>query len=88
MEEVENLSYVVIQIKSHEVGTGFYRPAFGRGFGWQRRGKFKDKIVEAKGLGPEGFCVCPKCGYEIPHQPGVPCSTLQCPNCKVNLERR
>jgi len=88
MKEVENLSYVAIQIKSHEVETGFYRPALGRGFGWQRRSRFKGEIEEAVGQGPGGDCVCSKCGYKIPHQRGVPCSTLQCPNCTINLERK
>ena len=88
MKEVENLSYVAIQIKSHEVETGFYRPAFGRGFGWQRQGRFKGEVEETAGQGPDGYCVCSKCGYKIPHQRGVPCSTLKCPNCKVNLERK
>ena len=88
MKEVETLSYVAIQIKSHEAETEFYRPAFGRGFGWQRRGRFKGEIEEARGQGPGGYCVCSKCGYKIPHQRGIPCSTLQCPNCKVNLERK
>jgi len=88
MKEVENLSYVAIQIKSHEIETGFYKPAFGRGFGWQRRGRFKGKIEEAVGQGPSGYCVCSKCGYKIPHERGIPCSTLECPKCKVNLERK
>jgi len=92
LAEIENLQYVAIQIKSHNLETGFYRPAFGlglgHGFGWQRRGKFRDEIKEAAGQGPGGYCVCPKCGYKIPHQRGVPCSTLQCPNCKVSLERK
>jgi len=88
MKEFENLSYIAIQIKSHEVETGFYRPDFGRGFGWQRRGRFRSEIKEADGRGPDGFCVCSKCGYKISHQRGVPCSTLQCPNCKINLERK
>ena len=88
IEEIENLSYVAIQIKSHEVSTGFYKPTFGKGFGWQRRGKFKKEIEEASGKGPGGWCVCPKCGYKIPHQLGTPCSTIQCQNCKINLERK
>lgn len=88
MKEIENLSYVVVQIKSHDVETGFYKPIFGRGFGWQRRGRFKEKIKEAAGQGPGGYCVCPKCGYKILHQRGIPCSALQCPNCKINLERK
>ena len=88
MKEIENLSYVAIQIKSHDVETGFYKPAFGRGYGWQRRGRFKGEVKEAIGQGPGGYCVCPKCGYKVPHQRGIPCSTLQCPNCKINLERK
>jgi len=61
---------------------------YGRGFGWQRRGKFKDKIKEAAGQGPGGYCVCPKCGYQIEHQRGIPCSSLKCPKCNINLERK
>jgi hypothetical protein len=98
MKEVENLSYVAIQIKSHEVETGFYKPAFGRGFGWQRRGRFtpleskpltgfRGKIEEAQGRGPGGYCVCKKCNYRVEHQAGIPCSSLTCPNCKINLTR-
>lgn len=88
MKEIENLFYVAIEVKSHDVETGFYKPAFGRGFGWQRRGRFKGEVKEAGGQGPDGYCVCPKCGYKISHRRGMPCSILQCPNCKVNLERR
>jgi divalent metal cation (Fe/Co/Zn/Cd) transporter len=84
---IENLQYVAIQITSHEVETGFYKPAFGRGFGWQRRGRFKGEISEAKGGGPGGYCSCPRCGYKIPHERGVPCSTFACPKCKINLIR-
>jgi len=88
IEVIERLRYVAIQITSHEVETGFYRPAFGRGFGWQRRGRFKREIEEAKGGGPGGYCVCPQCGYKISHERGIPCSTLLCPKCKINLVRR
>jgi len=87
INDIEFLEYVAIQITSHEVQTGFYKPDFGRGFGWQRKGKFKDKIKEATGKGPDGYCICEKCGYKIPHQRGVPCSSLKCPNCDVNLKR-
>ena len=85
---IENLYYVIIQIKSHDTETGFYKPAFGQGLGWQRQGRFKDKMEEAVGKGPDGYCVCPKCGYTIPHQRGTPCSSLKCPECNINLERK
>lgn len=86
--KIENLRYVVIQIKSLELETNYYKPSLGHGFGWQRRGKFKGKIKDAAGAGPGGDCVCPKCGYRITHEPGIPCSSLKCPDCNVGLERK
>ncbi len=85
---VENLEYVTIQIASHDVEIGFYKPDFGRGFGWQRKGRFKGEVKEAAGKGPDGYCVCEKCGYEAPHKKGIPCSSLKCPNCDINLKRK
>jgi cation diffusion facilitator family transporter len=76
------------EIKSHEIETRFYRPAFGKGFGWQRREKFNKIFEETEGKGPGGWCVCPKCGNKYPHRKGVPCSELQCPKCEINLERK
>jgi len=89
MAEIKNLVYVAIQIKSHEAGIEFYKPAFGwgRGFGWQRRGKFEKEIRSAKGAGPDGFCVCPQCGYKVSHQRGIPCPTMTCPKCHIPLIR-
>jgi len=88
IKNIRNLSYVVIQIKSHKVSTGFYKPKLGFSFGWQRKGRFKDEIKEAKALGPGGFCVCPKCGYKIKHEKGVPCSSLKCPKCNTKMTRK
>ena len=98
MKEIKNLVYVAIQIKSHDVETGFYKPVpgtlgfgrgFGRGFGWRRRGKFRGKIEGAQGRGPGGYCVCinPNCGYKEPHIPGQPCSEKICPKCGSRLRR-
>lgn len=87
IKSIESLQYVAIQIKSHDMETGFYKPDFGRGFGWQRKGRFEKTIEEASGKGPGGYCVCPKCGYKILHQRGIPCSNLKCPNCKSSLQR-
>jgi cation diffusion facilitator family transporter len=85
--KIEALEFVSIQIISHEAGTGFYKPNFGNGFGWQGRGKFKEEIKEAAGKGPEGYCICEKCGYKTPHQRGTPCSILKCPTCNITLKR-
>lgn len=88
IEKIDNLQYVAIQISSHSIETNFYKPEFGQGFGWQRKGKFKEIIKEATGRGPEGNCVCEKCGYKTPHQRGIPCSNLKCPVCSINLIRK
>lgn len=85
---IESLQYVAIQITSHQVETGFYKPAFGRAFGWQRQGRFRGKAETVRGGGPGGYCVCPQCGYQIIHQRGIPCSGLTCPKCKINLVRK
>ena len=86
---IANLAYVAIQIKSYEIESSFYKPSFGKSFGWQRGGgRFKETIEKAKGSGPYGDCVCPECGYKSPHKRGIPCSTLMCPNCNINLERK
>ena len=84
---IKNLEYVAIQVESHDVGRGYFKPSLGKGFGWQRKARFKDTIKQAKGKGPEGDCVCPKCGYKQKHERGVPCSTIKCPKCKTNLAR-
>jgi len=31
------------------------------------------------GSGPGGQCVCPSCGTKVPHQLGMPCYDLTCP---------
>lgn len=96
LEKIEELKYVAIQIESYNIETSFYKPVIGKGFGWQRKGRFKNKDDKKgkidtekteEGKGPEGNCVCPECGYKIKHERGVPCSNTKCPNCEVNLER-
>lgn len=87
IKEMESLQYVTIQITSHEMKTGFYKPEFGRGFGWQKKGRFRGDIETAAGEGPGGYCACSKCGYKISHERGVPCSQLLCPKCKIKLVR-
>ena len=87
-QTIESLEYVVIEIKSHKMETGYYKPDFGHSFGWQRKGKFKSEIKEATAKGPEGDCICEKCGYKISHEKGTPCSVLKCPTCNINLKRK
>jgi len=60
----------------------------GRGEGYGRRWREKGPWTGGgRGLGPEGYCICLRCGYRVPKQPGVPCSEMKCPNCGAVLVR-
>ncbi len=47
-----------------------------RGFGQSQHGKSEG-----------GYCICTQCGYTLNHQPGVPCKSLFCPDCKISMVR-
>ncbi len=84
LKEIDNLKYVVISVKSYEFSESYFKADFGIGFGWRRRGlgmRAKDNSFV------DGYCVCPKCGYKIKHERGVPCATLECPKCHTKLVR-
>ena len=34
------------------------------------------------------YCICTSCQYEVPHQRGVPCFSLTCPECNIPLIRK
>ena len=38
--------------------------------------------------GPGGDCVCPKCGKTAPHQRGIPCLQVTCPDCGTAMTRQ
>ena len=37
--------------------------------------------------GPSGECRCPNCGFQEPHQVGVPCFNKKCPKCGSPMTR-
>lgn len=66
---------------------------FNRNYG-DGRGKFGNKGSgygrgggNKPGSGPDGQCVCPKCGYKKTHEVGERCVDLKCPNCGTQLIR-
>lgn len=83
ISKIQHLSFVTIQIESHNIGLGNYKTLLGH----QREFKHKKQTQERKGEGPGGYCICPKGDYKIKHKKGTPCSELKCPNHKINLIR-
>jgi len=55
----------------------------GRGFGPGRGGGGGNR----PGAGPGGFCICPNCRIKVPHSPGSPCSSVNCPKCGAGMVR-
>jgi hypothetical protein len=66
-------------------------PGGGRGTGSGQGGKSAGRCrrgqggVAASGPGTGGdvaeFCLCPACGAKTPHQRGIPCIQVTCPQC-------
>lgn len=81
-QDIKNLEYVTIQISSHDFSESYYKDIFGRGLGWHGKGR-----MHGQALGPGGNCVCPKCGYKMKHDRRIPCSSLKCPNCNIQMTR-
>ncbi len=47
--------------------------------------KSKRKKQYKHGRRIKGNCICPKCDFTIPHESGVPCSSLLCPDCDIRM---
>lgn len=67
-------------------GTGPPGGGQGRGRGGQGQGR-GNRSQPGTGIGPGGFCVCPSCGARAEHQPGLPCTQVDCPKCGTKMIR-
>lgn len=65
----------LVKGKAIKIEGGVYRMV-GRG----RMGGF--------GAGPDGKCVCSKCGHTTPHKRGTPCYKMKCPKCGSPMTRK
>ncbi|KPJ67654.1 MAG: hypothetical protein AMJ43_03150 [Coxiella sp. DG_40] len=62
--------------------------SMGRGLGAGRgRGGGRGMGRGGFGAGPGGFCVCPRCGEKVVHQPGIACRAMYCPKCNTRMVR-
>jgi HK97 family phage prohead protease len=49
------------------------------------RGDGQGQGGSRQGDGGADICVCPKCGKEVPHEKGIPCKDIKCPECNTNM---
>jgi hypothetical protein len=56
----------------------------GSGAGGEGRGRGQERGF---GVRTGGECVCPSCGKRTPHQRGVPCVEVSCPECGSAMTR-
>lgn len=59
-------------------------PRGGKGFGKGGQGRGR---MGGYAAGPGGNCICPSCGKKMEHKRGVPCNTLECPECGAQMTR-
>ena len=69
-----------------------YRFGFrgGRGCPGQARGSGRGRQAASAVKGTasrEAVCACPECGYQQPHERGIPCHQMTCPRCGQRLAR-
>lgn len=72
------------QPPSRAWGLGWFKMA-GKG---RRGGAGRGGRMGGFGAGPGGFCICPNCGYTIPHVAGTPCYQQICPKCRCRMARK
>ena len=66
-------------------GTG--NPGMGRGAGLGQGaglGLGRGQGAAGRPLGSE-ICTCSKCGYQEPHNRGIPCVKRKCPKCDAKM---
>jgi len=73
--------YKMVQPRGRGLGIG---RGFGRGAG---QGAGRGRMGGPVSAGPEGQCVCPKCGEKATHQIGIPCYKQKCPKCGSSMTR-
>lgn len=69
-------------------GNGTGPRGMGGGQGQGRGGGRPGRMGGARMAGPAGFCLCPNCGYKVPHERGEPCFERPCPECGTKMTRQ
>ncbi|MGA1844982.1 MAG: NifB/NifX family molybdenum-iron cluster-binding protein [bacterium] len=74
--------------KEEYIMNGGNRGGRGLGGGQGQGGQRFGRMGGPSAAGPGGYCVCVRCGYQEPHERGVPCTQRQCPKCGASMTRQ
>ena len=91
----KKIADALVNGKSIKIQGGTYKMVRGRGLGLGRgMGRGFGRAAGGRGrmggplaAGPGGSCICPKCGYKVQHQVGIPCYQKKCPKCRSPMTR-
>jgi hypothetical protein len=65
----------------------YKRKGFGKGGATESAEEMGRMGGNSPGAGPDGNCICPKCGAKVKHQRGIPCFKVTCPKCGTEMQR-
>lgn len=62
-------------------------PRTGRGLG-PGQGSGRGRMGGPFSAGPNGMCICTRCGHKVAHVTGQPCTQKTCPKCGGPMTRQ
>ena len=85
----KKLADAIIQGNAIKIQGGNFKMVqpTGRGLGRGRGAGGRGRMGRGFAAGPNGNCVCTKCGHTEAHQTGVPCYQKKCPKCQSPMTR-
>jgi uncharacterized protein len=94
---LEKVTEALVYGKSLKIEGGNYKMPGGDGSGPEGKGPGVDRIQGGRKRcgnrvggpgGHKGTCICPECGHEVPHKPGVSCIEVECEKCGTSMVRK
>jgi uncharacterized protein len=82
----EKVTDALVNGKAIKIRGGEYKMSKENKAGFLGQGGGKGRIG-GFAAGPQGDCICLKCGYKQKHQRAIPCTSMKCPKCSSPMTR-